>query len=112
MKKVLIAFAGALLALSSSSALAGGDAAAGATKAKEICAACHGADGNSPSGAFPKLAGQWESYIAAALHQYKSGSRKNAIMAPQAQNLTDQEIADLAAYFSQQPAVLHMLSPH
>ena len=105
MNKVLIAFGTALLAVASSAVNAGGDAAAGATKAKEICAACHGADGNSPSGAFPKLAGQWPTYLEAALHQY-------AIMAPQAQNLTNQEIADLAAYFSQQPAALHVLPAH
>ena len=109
MNKNLTIAGAALLTLASMTAQAGGDYAAGEKKAKEVCGACHGADGNSPSGAFPKLAGQWESYIKAALHQYKSGQRKNAIMAPQAQNLSEQDILDVAAFYSQQPPALHVL---
>ena len=67
-----------------------------------VCAACHGADGNSAVPDFPRLAGQQPDYLAKVLHDYKSGARKNAIMAPQAANLSDQDIADLAAYFSSQ----------
>jgi cytochrome c553 len=107
--KTLIVAGAALLSMVSMSVSAGGDYAAGEKKAKEVCSACHGADGNSPSGAFPKLAGQWESYIAAALHQYKSGQRKNPIMAPQAANLSEQDVADVATFFSQQNAVLGTL---
>jgi cytochrome c553 len=101
-----------LFALTSLAASAGGDYAAGEKKAKEVCGACHGADGNSASGAFPKLAGQWESYIVAALRQYKSGERKNVIMAPQAANLTEQDMADVATFYSQQPSALHILPPN
>ncbi|HQR52990.1 MAG TPA: cytochrome c [Burkholderiales bacterium] len=67
-----------------------------------VCAACHGADGNSAAPDFPRLAGQQADYLAKALRDYKTGARKNAIMAPQAANLSAQDIADLAAYFSAQ----------
>lgn len=109
MNKNLTIAGAALLALASTTVQAGGDYTAGEKKAKEICGACHGADGNSPSSAFPKLAGQWESYIEAALHQYKSGQRKNAIMAPQAQNLSEQDIRDVATFYSRQPSALRVL---
>jgi len=66
------------------------------------CAACHGADGNSAVPDFPRLAGQQPDYLVKALQDYKSGVRKNAIMAPQAANLSDQDIEDLAAYFASQ----------
>ena len=51
---------------------------------------------------FPRIAGQQPDYLEKVLKDYKSGARKNAIMAPQAANLTDQDIADLAAYYSAQ----------
>ena len=54
---------------------------AGKAKAAEVCAACHGADGNSASPDFPRLAGQHRDYLAKALRDYKSGLRKNPIMA-------------------------------
>jgi cytochrome c553 len=78
-----------------------GNAEAGKQKSAP-CAACHGADGNSAVPDFPRLAGQQPDYLVKALKDYQSGARKNAIMAPQAANLTDQDIADLAAYFSTQ----------
>lgn len=82
-------------------ALAGGDAAAGKEKST-VCAACHGADGNSPTPMFPKLAGQHEDYLVRALTDYKLKNRKNDIMAGQVEALSTQDIADLAAYFSSQ----------
>ena len=100
MRRIL--FALAVTAVCSNAALAGGDPAAGKEKAQQVCAACHGADGNSAAPDFPKLAGQHPDYIAAALHQYKSGKRKNAIMAGFAATLSDKDMADLAAYFSSQ----------
>lgn len=66
------------------------------------CAACHGADGNSAAPDFPRLAGQHYDYLVKALKDYKSGARKNPIMAPQVANLTARDIEDLAAYFSHQ----------
>lgn len=82
------------------------DKAAGGAKAKEVCAACHGVDGNSADANNPKLAGQWPDYLRKALRDYKSGARTNAIMGGFAKGLTDKDIENLAAYYSSQPAVL------
>ena len=79
------------------------DLAAGAAKAKEVCAACHGMDGNSATPDYPKIGGQYEDYLAKALRDYKSGERKNAIMAGFAGALTKQDIANLAAHYASQP---------
>ena len=84
----------------------GADLAAGQAKAKEICQACHGLDGNSTVADYPKLGGQYPDYLAKALRDYKSGARKNPIMAGFAGALTAQDIDNLAAYYSSQPAVL------
>ncbi|HEX4984873.1 MAG TPA: cytochrome c [Burkholderiales bacterium] len=93
----MVAAAGVALA---GNAMAGGDAARGKEKAG-VCAACHGADGNTPiAPEYPRLAGQPDDYLEKALSDYKSGKRKNPLMAPQAQNLSRQDIKDLAAYFS------------
>jgi cytochrome c553 len=74
-----------------------------AGKAKSTaCAACHGADGVSTIPSFPKLAGQHSDYLHQALKDYKTGRRKNPIMAGQVANLSDQDMADLAAYYSRQ----------
>jgi cytochrome c553 len=82
------------------------DLQAGAAKAKEVCQACHGLDGNSTVPDYPKLGGQRPDYLAKALRDYKSGARKNAIMAGFAGTLSAQDIENLAAYYSAQPAVL------
>jgi cytochrome c553 len=81
--------------------LASGSADAGKAKST-TCAGCHGADGNSPTPMFPKLAGQHEDYLFHSLQGYKTGKRKNPIMQGQAANLSDQDMKDLAAYFSKQ----------
>lgn len=77
------------------------DLEAGKEKAK-TCASCHGADGNSSNPAYPSLAGQVPGYIAAQLSLFKSGQRKNDIMAGMAAGLTEQDLADLDAYYSSQ----------
>lgn len=82
-------------------AQAAGDPDAGKTKSA-ICMACHGPDGNSPNPIWPKLAGQHPSYIKKQLHDFKGGARSNELMTPMAMPLSDQDIEDLAAYFSQQ----------
>jgi len=86
----------------------GADSAAGAEKAKQVCAACHGADGSGVQALpdYPKLAGQREDYLLQALKQYKSGARKNPIMSGMVQPLTEEDMADLAAYFSAQKGPL------
>ena len=66
------------------------------------CAACHGADGNSASPAFPNIAGQPFKYTAYQLEAYRDGGRDNAVMAPHAADLSDQDIADLAAFYAAQ----------
>jgi cytochrome c553 len=74
-----------------------------AGKAKSTsCAACHGADGVSTVPSFPILAGHNHDYLYHALKDYKSGKRKNPLMAGQVENLSDADMADLAIYFSKQ----------
>lgn len=66
------------------------------------CASCHGPDGNTDNTAFPKLAGQYDDYIERALLDYKSGKRQNAIMSGFAANLSKEDIAEIAAWYSSQ----------
>jgi cytochrome c553 len=73
-----------------------------APKAGQTCVACHGPDGVGILPEYPNLAGQHPDYIRQALHSYKSGTRKNAIMAGMAAALTDQDIEELADYYSSQ----------
>jgi cytochrome c553 len=88
-------------------ALAGAaDLAAGQAKVKEVCQACHGLDGNSPTPDYPKLGGQYRDYLEKALRDYKSGARKNPIMAGFAATLSAKDIENVAAYFASQPAVV------
>tara|TARA_R110002126_G_scaffold12196_22_gene53242 strand:+ start:13858 stop:14484 length:627 start_codon:yes stop_codon:yes gene_type:complete len=86
-----------------------GDAEAGKAKAT-TCAACHGADGNSPADIYPKIAGQHAEYLYKQLTEYKLGmtsggkeGRNNAIMFGMVATLSDQDMQDLAAYFSSLP---------
>lgn len=79
-----------------------GDANAGKAKST-TCAACHGPDGNGNISLYPRLAGQHEDYLRKALRDYQSGARKNLIMKGMAAPLSEQDQADLAAYFASQP---------
>ena len=99
MKKFIFAVVFGVAVSSSPLVFAAGDISAGKTKSA-VCAACHGADGNSPSDLYPKLAGQHASYLYKQLVEFKSGERVNAIMAPMVANLSEQDMADLAAYFA------------
>lgn len=80
-------------------ALAAGDAAAGAEKVA-VCAACHGPDGNSPAPTFPKIAGLGEKYLLKQMHDIKSGVRPVLEMTGMLDGLNDQDMADVAAFFS------------
>lgn len=82
---------------------AAGDIEAGKTKAV-VCAACHGADGNSSIPINPNLAGQVPGYISAQLKAFKSGERVNAIMQGQSINLSETDMNDLDAYYASLPA--------
>jgi cytochrome c553 len=102
MRKALSAIA--MLALASghlSAATPDGSADAGKQKSA-VCAACHGADGNSVNPEWPSLAGQHGAYIVSQLEHYQNGNRNNALMSPQAAALNGQDMADLAAYYSSQ----------
>jgi cytochrome c553 len=100
---VALGLAGALLIAPAAGAA---DMEAARAKVKEVCAACHGQDGNSTDPANPRLAGQYADYLAKALRDYKSGARKNAIMAAFATTLTPKDIENLSAYFAAQAPVL------
>ncbi len=87
------------------SAHAGGDLAAGKIKA-DTCMGCHGIVGYTnayPTYRVPRLGGQHPAYLEAALKAYRAGDRKHATMHAQAASMSDQDIADLAAYLSQAP---------
>lgn len=100
------AYASGLVLLSSAiAAQAAGDVAAGETKA-DTCMGCHGIVGYTnayPTYRVPRLGGQHAAYLEAALKAYRSGERQHSTMQAQASTMTDQDIADLAAYFSQAP---------
>ena len=81
-----------------------GDASVGKKKSTP-CAACHGAEGVSASPEFPNLAGQYADYLESAMKHYKNGKRKNPIMQGQVANLSQKDILDLTAYYSQQPGL-------
>jgi cytochrome c553 len=79
-----------------------GDANIG--KAKSVaCVACHGSTGISPTPIWPNLAGQKEQYLVAQLKAFKEGTRQNAQMAPMVAGLSDEDMANLAAYYSSLP---------
>jgi cytochrome c553 len=86
-------------------AYAAGDANAGRSKA-QACAACHGADGNASIPNYPKLAGQHAGYLVKQLQAFKANKRKDPIMAGQVANLSQQDMEDIAAYFSKQKTSL------
>lgn len=107
MKKTLLTIVLSLLAANSAVAAEGsasaGKASAGKAKS-QACAACHGADGNSAAPSFPKLAGQGEKYLIKQIGDIKSGARPVPMMAGQTEGLSDQDIADIAAYYASQTA--------
>jgi cytochrome c553 len=105
MNKLLIVMLAAAGLGAAAPALAA-DAAAGKEKAA-MCVACHGEGGNKPLAPdYPKLAGQPADYLVKALRDYKSGKRKNPVMAPMAQTLSKKDMQDVAAYFASQPGDL------
>ncbi len=84
-------------------AAAAADAEAGRAKA-QVCAACHGADGNSLNPQWPSLAAQPAQFISTALFMFREGNRQDPLMTPMAKGLSNAEMNDLAAYFSTQKA--------
>lgn len=93
---VLLAFVG-----TTGNATAAASAAAGKTKSA-ACAGCHGVDGNSAAPNFPKIAGQDAQYIAKQLADFKSGARKDPLMAGMVAGLSKKDMGDLGAYYAGQ----------
>lgn len=105
-RNMLLAIAAATFAASAMAstpaAPAKGDPVKGKAIVDQVCAACHGADGNSVASANPTLAGQHAKYIESQLKAFKSGERKNPVMMGMATPLTPADMANVAAYFSSQ----------
>ena len=99
MKKTINIFVSILLLAVSTTSLASGDAEAVQAKSA-TCMGCHGLAGNSTIPNYPKLAGQGEGYILKQLQEFKSGVRDNAIMAGVVSLLSEQDMIDIAAYYS------------
>jgi len=111
MKKTVIAvLAAAFVGLLPNLLLAQGDAAAGQAKSA-LCGSCHGADGNSPLAMNPKLAGQSARYMVKQLQEFKSGARESAIMASMVLSLSDQDMEDIAAWYSSQQPTIQGANP-
>jgi cytochrome c553 len=98
-----------LLAFAARAALAQ-DLEAGRKKA-EVCAACHGPNGNSTHPEFPILAGQNSRYLYFQLRDFKEGRRKHPVMNPRVEQLSKEDIIDLAAYFAAQTPISTQFRP-
>ena len=90
---------GGVLFLSSLKSAYSADLEKGRQKA-QLCVACHGAGGNSENPEIPALAGQTAQTLSTALYQFREGNRKNPAMSPFAQNLSNADMNNLAAYFA------------
>ena len=104
-KTTLHWFSGAVLSLGLLGMLAKAsaqDLEAGKAKA-QVCAACHGADGNAPAPIFPNLAGQTWRYLYIQLKDFKEGKRVNALMTPMVEALSRQDMINIANYYAVQP---------
>lgn len=108
MTRLVLLFFATIVALISAPIMAAGDPVAGQEKSAP-CQACHGPDGNSADPQFPRLNGQYATYIVQVLEEYQAGIRKNPIMAGFAANLTDQDREDLAAFYSGQSKGLYVI---
>ena len=111
MKKTVIAvLVTAFVGLIPNLLLAEGDAAAGQAKSA-LCGSCHGVDGNSLIAMNPKLAGQSAKYMVKQLQEFKSGARESAIMASMVLSLSDQDMEDIAAWYSSQQPTIQGANP-
>ncbi len=106
MKKSIIATLSGVALMLSGQVIAA-DIDAGKSKAAEVCASCHGADGNSPAPNFPHIGGQYRTYLEKVLHDYKSGTRTDPVMNGMAAALSKEDIENLAFYYSSLPGKLN-----
>jgi cytochrome c553 len=88
-----------MLTLTFTGVATAGDAAAGKVKAAQ-CTACHGAKGISPMGLYPNLAGQKEQYLAKQINDFRSGSRKDPTMQAMVAALSDDDVANISAFYA------------
>ena len=94
-------YSAACLLLFTTNVVASGDPVAGKEKSG-ICAACHGADGNSTIPAWPKIAGQHEDYLYQQLLDFKSGKRDNPQMLPLLMTFNEEDLSNVAAFYASQ----------
>lgn len=87
-----------------------GDVEAG-RKAAHACVSCHAEDGN-PQDTYPRLAAQYQDYLVKVLEEYRSGTRKNAVMNGIAANLSDEDIKNISAYYASQKKGLTVVKDH
>lgn len=95
------------LAFTTTAPAARGNPEAGREKST-VCHACHGENGKAVLPIYPNLGGQYEDYLVHSLKQYRSGERVNALMSTFAANLSDQDIADLAAWYASQDGLKNL----
>lgn len=100
MRQLLVAAAALIAAALATGSAQAADAQAGRQKAAGLCQACHGMDGLSKNPEAPNLAGQLENYLVKALAEYRSEARKNETMNIVAKELSDEEIANVSAFYS------------
>ena len=98
-RQILTVLSAIALSTAANVSIAGGDAAAGKSKAAS-CAGCHGAAGISAVPTYPNLAGQKEAYMVKQMKAFKDGSRKDPTMNAMAKPLSDKDMANIAAYYS------------
>lgn len=111
MKRLVFSLASILMAVTSFNVQSQqGDAAAGEQKVA-VCAACHGADGNSTVASNPKLAGQNQRYTLKQLHDIKSGAREVPLMTGLLDNMSEQDLRDIAAFYASQEKTLNGADP-
>lgn len=97
MKSIVLAMASVLMLFAGAAGAA--DVEAGKTKSA-VCVACHGPEGKSSNPLWPNLAGQKDQYIMKQLKAFRAGERTDPLMSPMAAGLSDEDIENLAAYFS------------
>jgi len=97
MKSIVVAMASVLMLFAGAAGAA--DVEAGKTKSA-VCVACHGPEGKSSNPLWPNLAGQKDQYIMKQLKAFRAGERTDPLMSPMAAGLSDEDIENLAAYFS------------
>jgi len=102
MSRLITAAVVAIISVTSALAADYGDPAKAQSIANQICAACHGADGNSPLPMNPSLAGQHPEYLFKQLNEFKSGNRNNAVMMGMVAGLSAEDMRNLSAYYAAQ----------